>query len=363
MGASGFTLKTPAVGGFVPAKLTFCRSWVSHPKRQGPTAYLTFHSSRNRRPPARFLPLQGSRPPHQDLGLITSDCPEVGPFKKRHIPLLGKHAHWEWVPGHWMVTCQLPKSRQARLAPRGCTVVSWRSNVCSRRIRPAAKSSGFRTTLSILEHAKLIRGLVSVIISIAMISSSCARTGMRNLSTIACAFVVLAAPSAYAKRVPAPKVPPLIYQGIRYVAPNDNGRRGYIQAWDANTNLLWSVTLFRNFIIPLLEVDVQWVYIKSLRVVDGKLIARDERGRTFSVDPKTRAVKRLPKPKPKPFQAAAHQARQPILGQLTGAPALNASWKRTMPCGVRPWRDREKKTSCGTPSSTSPGRLLNPNLV
>ncbi len=31
-------------------------------------------------------------------------------FKERHIPLLGKRAHWEWVPGHWAVACQVPKS-------------------------------------------------------------------------------------------------------------------------------------------------------------------------------------------------------------------------------------------------------------
>ncbi len=135
---------------------------------------------------------------------------------------------------------------------------------------------------------------------------------MRTLIAIASMFVVLSAPLAHAKRIPAPKVQPVVYEGIRYVVPNDNGRRAYIQAWDAKTNLLWSVTLFRNFINPLLEEDVQWVYIKALRVEDGKLIATDERDRAFSVNLKTRAVKSLPKPKPE--KPTANQSRQPRPG-------------------------------------------------
>jgi hypothetical protein len=36
----------------------------------------------------------------------------------------------------------------------------------------------------------------------------------------------------------------MIYERIRYVAPNDNGRRGYIEAWNVGTgNKLWELTL------------------------------------------------------------------------------------------------------------------------
>jgi hypothetical protein len=104
----------------------------------------------------------------------------------------------------------------------------------------------------------------------------------------------------------------VLYEGVRYVAPNDNGRRGYIQAWDAKSNLLWSVTIFRNFINPLLEEDVQWVYIKTMSLNDGKLMVTDERGRSFSVDLKRRAVRRLPKPIP--AIPKANQSRQPTPG-------------------------------------------------
>jgi hypothetical protein len=45
------------------------------------------------------------------------------------------------------------------------------------------------------------------------------------------------------------------------------------------------------------------------------------------------------------------------------ASALNPSWKATVPCGICPSKDSAKKTSCGTPSCTSPGMVLNPNSL
>jgi hypothetical protein len=119
---------------------------------------------------------------------------------------------------------------------------------------------------------------------------------LRRLIAISVLIFVLTPWLAHAKRTPAPKVEPVVYGGVRYVAPNDNARRAYIEAWDTNTNqLLWSATIFRNFIKPFLEEDVQWVYIKTLKVVDGKLVAIDERDRAYSVDLRTDRVKKLRK--------------------------------------------------------------------
>jgi hypothetical protein len=76
-------------------------------------------------------------------------------------------------------------------------------------------------------------------------------------------FVVVAVllPSlALAKRVAPAKVEPVIHQGVRYVAPNDDGRRAYIEARDVQTNKkLWDLTIFTNRIDAMLEEDVQWV--------------------------------------------------------------------------------------------------------
>ena len=94
-----------------------------------------------------------------------------------------------------------------------------------------------------------------------------------------------------AKRLPPVKVDPGINEGIRYVAPNDDGRRGYIEAWNVGTNKkLWELTLFTNPIDPNLEEDVQWVFIKALNIQDGRLTVTSERGKIYQVDVNTKAI-------------------------------------------------------------------------
>jgi len=94
-----------------------------------------------------------------------------------------------------------------------------------------------------------------------------------------------------AKRIAPAKVDPVIYEGIRYVAPNDDGRRGYVEAWNVVTNKkLWDLTIFRNRIDPNLEEDVQWVFIKGLDMHDGGLLITSESGKTYQVDVNTKAI-------------------------------------------------------------------------
>jgi hypothetical protein len=117
---------------------------------------------------------------------------------------------------------------------------------------------------------------------------------MRYLIAISLSLTILVPLVSHAKRAQAAKVVPVVYGGVRYTAPNDDGRRGYIQAWRTETKkLLWEVTVFRNSINPALEEDVQWVFIKKLRIVDGTLMVLDERGRAYRVDAKTHTVKRV----------------------------------------------------------------------
>ena len=116
----------------------------------------------------------------------------------------------------------------------------------------------------------------------------------RRIALILACLVLLAPSLAFAKRAEAAKVEPVIYGGVRYAAPNDNGRRGYIQAWDTKTETkLCELTVYRKFINPFLEEDVQWVFIKKLSVEDGWLKVIDERDREYGVNLKTRMVKRL----------------------------------------------------------------------
>src|SRR5215475_4024986 len=103
--------------------------------------------------------------------------------------------------------------------------------------------------------------------------------------------LVLLPCAAFAKRAAPEKVQPVVHQGVRYIAPNDDGRRACIEAWDVQTNKkLWELTVFTNRIDPKLEEDVQWVYIKALMVRDGTLIVTSERGKTYRIDMKTKAV-------------------------------------------------------------------------
>jgi hypothetical protein len=104
--------------------------------------------------------------------------------------------------------------------------------------------------------------------------------------------VALLLPSlALGKRVAPAKVEPVVYQGVRYIAPNDDGRRAYIEARDVQTNKkLWDMTIFTNRIDPALEQDVQWVFIKALNIRDGALIVTSERDKIYRVDLKTKTV-------------------------------------------------------------------------
>ena len=106
-----------------------------------------------------------------------------------------------------------------------------------------------------------------------------------------------------AKRVAPAKVEPVIYQGVRYIAPNDDGHRAYIEARDVQTNKkLWDLTIFTNRIDPTLEEDVQWVFIKALNIRDGALIVTSERDKVYRVDLKTKTVTQSERPNPAPIK-------------------------------------------------------------
>ena len=97
-----------------------------------------------------------------------------------------------------------------------------------------------------------------------------------------------------AKRIPAPVVEPIVHNGVRYTVPNDKGTKGCVVAWDAATGKqLWTKTIFRKCICPFLEHDVQWVFIKQMRLEDGRLVIVNERDKVYSLDLKTRRVKKL----------------------------------------------------------------------
>jgi hypothetical protein len=121
--------------------------------------------------------------------------------------------------------------------------------------------------------------------------------------------LVLLPSLAQSKRTAPATVTSAIHEAVRYVAPNDDGRRGYIEAWDVRTNKkLWELTVFTNRIDPNLEEDVQWVFINKLSVRDGTLIVTSERDKTYQIDLKTKAITQSdPAQSPTPSVAAQSQ--------------------------------------------------------
>jgi hypothetical protein len=122
---------------------------------------------------------------------------------------------------------------------------------------------------------------------------------MRNGLVIFVAVALLLPSLALAKRVAPVKVEPVIYQGVRYIAPNDDGRRAYIEAHVQTNKKLWDLTIFTNRIDPMLEEDVQWVFIKALNIRDGALIVTSERDKIYRVDLKTKTVTQSERPSPR----------------------------------------------------------------
>ena len=127
---------------------------------------------------------------------------------------------------------------------------------------------------------------------------------------------------ACAKRLPPVKVEPVVYKGIRYIAPNDDGRRGYIEARNVETNKkLWELTVFTNRIDPNLEEDVQWVFIKELSIQDGRLIVTSEHGKTYQVGVNTKAITQsdsLSSPSPGAIPGVPYAVKRALTSGSTG---------------------------------------------
>lgn len=104
-------------------------------------------------------------------------------------------------------------------------------------------------------------------------------------------ILTMAAPS-WCKRGGAPIVEPVIYENIKYIAPNDNGVMEYVEAWDLKSKKkIWNKIIYTNSIQEGLEKDVQWVFIRKLIIDKGSLLITDERDRQFILDLKTKQIK------------------------------------------------------------------------
>jgi hypothetical protein len=100
------------------------------------------------------------------------------------------------------------------------------------------------------------------------------------------------------KRMGPPDVTPVIIGKIRFEAVHwgkDRGfgqNGGYIASFDAASNKeLWTLKIYTVVYDLKMESDVQDVFIESMATnATGKLLVKDERGRSFLADPVTRLV-------------------------------------------------------------------------
>jgi len=102
--------------------------------------------------------------------------------------------------------------------------------------------------------------------------------------------VVGASRAAYAKRGPAPVLPPLTVNGVRYSVSGGHVEKEPVSAVvlhavdRSSGHPVWEATLYEIKLNPPLETDVQDVYVTSMQVVDDVLEVANEAGDTIKVD-------------------------------------------------------------------------------
>ena len=118
---------------------------------------------------------------------------------------------------------------------------------------------------------------------------------MKRLSVLLALFLTVAITGdAWAKRAAPKPVAPVVHDGVKYVAPNVNGREGKVEARSEKTGeKLWDAVIYTVTIDPNLEQDVQWVFITGLAVRDGNLLVTNEKGEQYVLDLKTRRVEKV----------------------------------------------------------------------
>src|SRR5438132_8166883 len=93
---------------------------------------------------------------------------------------------------------------------------------------------------------------------------------------------------AFAKRRAPKPVPPVVWQGVEYRAPLDVDHIGHVQAVElVSGKKLWETRVYENYTLPLLEEDVQRVFISRMQVKGGKLLIENESGKSFKLDLET----------------------------------------------------------------------------
>ena len=113
---------------------------------------------------------------------------------------------------------------------------------------------------------------------------------------------VIVVPSALAKHVAPRTIEAVVHQGMRYVVPNDNGLRAYVEAWDIQTGRkVWSKTIFRHWYVPIPFGRTEcmcYEYVTSMALQTNLSIFTSERGRDYTLDIRTQAIRQIKAKRP-----------------------------------------------------------------
>lgn len=106
----------------------------------------------------------------------------------------------------------------------------------------------------------------------------------KNVSVFIFIFFTLMANNNVQAKIAAPKdVEPLVYEDIKFTAPHEH--YGFIEAWNNNTGeKLWELQVYKKNINPILEEDVQWVFITKLEMENNRLIVINSKSEKYLVD-------------------------------------------------------------------------------
>ena len=124
---------------------------------------------------------------------------------------------------------------------------------------------------------------------------------MKQYQKIVFTIIILFLPFFYstiteAKRIPPKKVEPVIHKRIKYTAPNKykqigNAQIGYVEAWDLERGeKLWEKNIYYVSIKPIMEADVQWIFITELSIEDGNLVVTNEHDEKYILNLETGKV-------------------------------------------------------------------------
>ena len=115
---------------------------------------------------------------------------------------------------------------------------------------------------------------------------------IRLCASLMFAVISFAPAVATAKIPPMKPVTPVESNGVRYSAVQD-GTGPYVVADDITSGKqLWRVRVFRTHIKPWIEIDVQWIFIKELKLREGSLFVRDGKDRCYVVNVRDHRVRK-----------------------------------------------------------------------